>query len=136
MTRHSPVALVGAQVAAKPGRGHERGIMLDWLQTWGESTAPPVKVMGRMGMSMNLAQMPGLASPAQMGDLATTSGLPQGRLFLELMRSHHVGGVHMADAAAKTAGSDLVCGLAARRSAAQSYEIGIFDELLASTYAA
>ncbi|MDP3208134.1 MAG: DUF305 domain-containing protein, partial [Rhodoglobus sp.] len=71
---------------------------------------------------------------AEMRELATTTGLAQGRLFITLMRAHHVGGVHMADAATGAATAP-VRQIAFQASATQSYEIAMFDELLATTYA-
>ena len=112
----------------------ERGVMHTWLTVWGESTAPPETVMAWMGMEMPAADMTGLATDEQMLSLATTSGLSQGRLFLQLMRAHHVGGVHMAAMAAETAAISTVRATAERMSAFQNYEIGIIDQLLATTY--
>ncbi|MGV8972120.1 MAG: DUF305 domain-containing protein [Rhodoglobus sp.] len=115
-------------------QSYERGIMHTWLQVWGESTAMPETVMAWMGMGMPANEMPGLATAAEMELLATTTGLPQGRLFLQLMRAHHVGGIHMANAAVSMASIATVQGLASRMSASQTYEIAIFDQLLDTTY--
>ena len=115
-------------------QSYERGMMHTWLQSWGESTASPTTVMGWMGMGMPAAEMPGLATVEQMRELATTEGLAQGRLFLTLMRAHHVGGVHMADAATGAATAP-VRQIANQASATQAFEIAMFDELLRTTYA-
>jgi len=116
-------------------QSYERGTMHAWLAAWGRSTAPPTEVMGWMGMGMPAAEMPGLATDAQMQELAVAEGTEKGRLFLTLMRAHHVGGVHMADAAVEMAGLEEVRRLAARMSAQQTYEISLYDTLLSSTYA-
>lgn len=50
------------------------------------------------------------------------------------MRAHHVGGVAMAEAAAHDAVVPRVATLAQQMANAQTYEIGIFDQLLAGTY--
>ena len=117
----------------------EVGQMRAWLADWGESTATPDLVMGWMGMNdgagMPLAMMPGYATAAQLQDLARADGLDQGRMWLELMRAHHVGGVSMAEAAAELAGTEKVRRLAAAQAAVQSYEISQYDLLLATTYA-
>ena len=117
----------------------EVGQMRAWLADWGESTATPDLVMGWMGMNdgagMPLAMMPGYATAAQLQDLARADGLDQGRMWLELMRAHHVGGVAMAEAAAELAGTEKVRRLAAAQAAVQSYEISQYDLLLATTYA-
>lgn len=115
-------------------QSYERGMMHTWLQSWGESTAPPETVMGWMGMEMPAADMPGLASTDQMRELALAEGLEKGRMFLELMRTHHVGGVHMADAATGAATAP-VRQIAFQASATQTFEIAIFDVLLSTTYA-
>ncbi|WP_010202381.1 DUF305 domain-containing protein [Salinibacterium sp. PAMC 21357] len=113
----------------------ERGVMHTWLTVWGESTAPPETVMGWMGMEMPATEMMGLASDDQMSSLATTTGLTQGRLFLTLMRAHHVGGVYMAEMANENAAIATVRATAERMATIQNYEIGIIDQLLATTYA-
>lgn len=117
----------------------EVGQMRAWLADWGESTAAPDLVMGWMGMNdgagMPLAMMPGYATAAELQDLSRADGLDQGRMWLELMRAHHVGGVAMAEAAAAAAGSDKVRRLAAAQAEVQTYEISQYDLLLATTYA-
>ena len=120
-------------------QSYERGMMHTWLQSWGKSTAPPSTVMGWMGMGtggegMPAADMPGLATADQMRQLALAESTEKGRLFLELMRTHHIGGVTMADAASGAATAP-VRQIAFQASASQTFEITIFDELLATTYA-
>lgn len=117
----------------------EVGMMRAWLTDWGQSTAPHAMAMGWMGMNdgegMPTAMMPGLATDDEMRALAVAEGLEQGRLWLELMRSHHVGGVNMATAAADMATSEKVRRLATVQVRVQSYEIGQYDLLLATDYA-
>jgi uncharacterized protein (DUF305 family) len=115
-------------------QSYERGLMHTWLQSWGESTAAPTTVMEWMGMRMSAAEMPGIATALDMRDLAVVQGLEKGRLFLTLMRAHHEGGVHMADAATGAATAP-VRQIAFQTSATQTFEIAMFDELLATTYA-
>ncbi|QAV69358.1 DUF305 domain-containing protein [Salinibacterium sp. UTAS2018] len=112
----------------------ERGVMHTWLTVWGESTAPPETVMAWMGMEMPAADMTGLATDEQMTSLSTTTGMAQGRLFLNLMRAHHVGGVHMAAYANEHAAVSTVRATAERMQVIQTYEIGIIDQLLSTTY--
>ncbi|MEV8250981.1 DUF305 domain-containing protein [Microbacterium sp. NPDC076768] len=116
-------------------QSYERGLMHAWLAGWGESTAPPEEVMGWMGMSMPAASMPGLATDQQMLRLAELTGIDKGREFLELMRTHHVGGIHMAESAAGDASVAKVASLARQMSAQQTYEIEMYDTMLATTYA-
>ncbi len=129
-----PVQASAAEILQN--QSYERGQMHAWLAGWGESTAPPAAVMGWMGMSMPASGMHGLASDSDMRRLADAQGLAKGRLFLQLMRAHHVGGVAMADVAAATAATAEVTALADRMSQVQSYEIGIFDTLLSGDYQA
>ncbi len=120
-------------------QSYEVGTMHAWLRDWGQSTATPDTVMAWMGMhegaGMPAAMMPGLASDEDMFALATAEGESRGRLWLELMRAHHVGGVAMADAAVDLVATDKVRRLAGTQSAVQTYEIAQYDELLATTYA-
>ncbi|QYH36264.1 DUF305 domain-containing protein [Salinibacterium sp. M195] len=113
----------------------ERGVMQTWLTVWGESTAPPEMVMGWMGMEVPVAEMMGLATDDQMSALAMATGIAQGRLFLTLMRAHHVGGVHMAEMASENAAIATVRATAERMATIQNYEIGIIDQLVSTTYA-
>ena len=131
----------------------EVGMMRAWLADWGASTAAPTTVMAWMSMSADmemdmasdldmsgsqgipLADMPGYASNEELGLLSTTQGLAKGRLWLELMRAHHVGGVSMAQAAMERATTDKVVRLATIQAEAQSFEIDQYDQLLATIYA-
>ncbi|MEV8268372.1 DUF305 domain-containing protein [Microbacterium sp. NPDC076911] len=116
-------------------QSYERGLLHAWLASWGQSTAPPSEVMGWMGMSMPAETMPGLASADEMRALAELTGIDKGREFLVLMRTHHVGGIHMADMAVDMAAISRVKTIAQQMSAQQSYEIAMFDSLLETTYA-
>lgn len=117
----------------------EVGTMRAWLSDWGESTTTPEIVMAWMGMNagagMPLSWMPGYATDEELQTLSTTTGLDQGRLWLELMRAHHVGGVHMAEAARELAGLEKVRRLARIQAEVQTFEIAQYDQLLATTYA-
>lgn len=118
----------------------EIGMMRAWLTDWGQSTAQPETAMGWMGMNggegMPTAMMPGLASDEQMRELASVDGREQGRLWLELMRTHHLGGVDMANAAVGMAHSEKVRRIAQVQVDVQTYEIWQYDLLLASEYRA
>lgn len=117
----------------------EVGMMRAWLADWGESTSAPDTVMAWMGMNsgsgVSLDMMPGLASDEEMRKLSLTDGIERGRLWLELMRAHHVGGVHMATAAIDLAGLEKVRRLARTQVDVQTYEIDQYDLLLAAEYA-
>lgn len=126
----------------------EVGMMRAWLTDWGASTAPPTMVMGWMSMTgdtadieiddagIPLSDMPGYATDAQMFALSQSEpGLPQGRLWLELMRAHHVGGVMMAEAAVELTVDPKVIRLARTQAEVQAFEIAQYDLLLRTTYA-
>lgn len=87
-------------------------------------------------MGMPLADMPGYASDAEMLSLSRAEpGVPKGRVWLELMRAHHVGGVAMATAATELASAEKVVRLATTQAMAQAWEIEQYDLLLATKYA-
>ena len=113
-------------------QSYEMGLLQAWLRERGESTAPPDEAMGWMGAAVPAIEMPGSATDGEMLRLATLTGPEKGRRFLELMRAHHVGGIHMAEHAARHAGTETVRALAARMVEVQTYEIAVFDELLAA----
>ncbi len=120
----------------------EVGMMRAWLADWGASTAPPTTVMAWMDMTDNqhmggveLADMPGYATPDQLSSLALAEGTDKGRLWLQLMRAHHIGGVAMAEAATGLATEEKVVRLATTQAEVQSFEISQYDLLLTTTYA-
>jgi uncharacterized protein (DUF305 family) len=113
-------------------QAYEMGLLQAWLRDWGESTAPPDEVMGWMHTAQPADEMIGYATDEQMLELADLTGSAKGRLFLELMRAHHVGGVHMAEYAAEHAATEAVRDAAARMVSVQTYEIAVFDALLAT----
>ena len=127
----------------------EVGMMRAWLADWGASTAPPETVMAWMGVSdhtmadgvamadggITLADMPGYATSEELSQLALADGADKGRMWLTLMRAHHVGGVAMAEAAMVLASEDKVLRLARTQASVQAYEIGQYDLLLSTIYA-
>ena len=117
----------------------EVGMMRAWLADWGESTSPPSTVMAWMGMhdgaGMPAAMMPGLASADEMRSLSLAKGMAQGRLWIELMRAHHVGGVAMAESAIERVAAEKVRRLARTQAEVQTFEISQYDQLLATVYA-
>ncbi len=117
----------------------EVGMMRAWLTDWGESTSPPTTVMAWMGMNdgagMPAGMMPGLATDDEMRSLSLAEGTDQGRMWIELMRAHHVGGVAMAEAAVELVRADKVRRLARTQVEVQTFEIGQYDLLLSTVYA-
>lgn len=114
----------------------EVGMMRAWLTDWGQSTSTPDTVMAWMGphSSSSLEEMPGFASDDEMRALSLAEGRDRGRLWLELMRAHHVGGVHMASAAVDLVDVEKVQRLARTQADVQTYEIEQYDMILSNDY--
>ncbi len=129
----------GAAAEVLQTQAIEIGMMRAWLTDWGQTTAEPEIAMAWMAMhggeGVPVDEMPGLASDDEMRALATATGAEQGRLWLELMRTHHIGGVGMASAAVEMASTDKVRRIAQVQIDVQTYEIGLYDMLLATDYA-
>jgi uncharacterized protein (DUF305 family) len=75
--------------------------------------------------------MPGMATPAQLAELASADGVRAERLFLTLMIAHHRGGVLMADAVLTTTEQPQVRRLATAIASSQRAEIEQMTQLLA-----
>ena len=111
----------------------EEGWMEAWLQEWKVDREPDrPTVMGWMGMAMSPSEMPGLQSETNMQELATSKGAKLDERFLTMMREHHLGGVAMADYAAKWAKKDKVAGLAATMAKNQRFEIADYEKMMAT----
>jgi len=132
----TPVTAAAAEVLQN--QAIELGMMRAWLTDWSVSTAPPENVMEWMDWcdGVPLSKMPGLASDAELEELADLDGMAQGRRWLELMSAHHEGGVAMAEEASYKAVIGKVARLAQNQAAVQSFEIEQYRLLLATTYAA
>lgn len=119
-------------------QGIEIGMMRAWLADWGQSTRPPETVMAWMGMNggagVPAAMMPGLASTDDMRALSLAEGASRGKLWIELMRAHHLGGVAMATAAIELVSADKVRRLAGIQVDVQTFEIEQYDLLLETDY--
>lgn len=128
-----------AAVEVLQAQAMEIGQMRAWLADWGASTVPPSVVMGWMGANggagIPVGDMPGYATDAELLELSLLDGRDRGRRWLELMRAHHVGGVHMANHAANLASSAKVIHLASGQAQVQEFEIAQYDLLLATEYA-
>ena len=88
---------------------------------------PQRTVMAWMGMSTDLASMPGLATEQEMAELNAARGEASDLLFLELMSAHHEGGVHMAQYAAENASDPRVRELAGRMARFQAVEVREYE---------
>jgi uncharacterized protein (DUF305 family) len=109
----------------------EIGLMERLLEEGGEARGEvPREVMGWMNMTTPLAQMPGMASPAELDELAAARGADADRLFLELMREHHRGGIHMADWAIQHGSNERVRQLAQQIADYQRIEVNEYTQLM------
>jgi uncharacterized protein (DUF305 family) len=104
-------------------QNYEIGLMEGTLRSWGKPREGGDSAMGWMGPPVPVDAMPGLATPDQMKALADAQGSDADALFVAMMSVHHLGGVAMADAAAKTAGLSFVRDLAARMARNQATEV-------------
>lgn len=79
------------------GQAQETGMMIQLLRDFGAELSPDDGMaMGWMGMSMDPDDMPGMATPEQLDQLANASGAEADSLFIDLMVAHHRGGIEMA----------------------------------------
>ena len=125
------------------------GQMQGWLSLWNAAPLPTGRYMtwmagtgsmpGMPGMSHSgessdaggVATMPGMASPADLQQLQTSSGAPFDVLFLQLMLRHHQGGTPMARYAAQHAETPQVRNLADKMVVSQGAESDYMTQLIA-----
>jgi uncharacterized protein (DUF305 family) len=110
-------------------QSYEVGLMTATLQRYGYDPNVRSTVMGWMGPALPRDQMPGLATPAQLDQLRNSKGPAADRLFLELMASHHLGGIHMATFAYHEAKLGYVRQLAQKIAWNQAVEINEFRQV-------
>lgn len=140
------------------GQQQQAGQMYAWLNVWGLPQAAPEPSMTWMtrptlkgatqhggentgGMEMPGGMttggmttgglMPGMATPEQLAELRSLSGVPAERLYLELMIAHHTAGVEMAQAIIDRSDNRAVTTLARGMIAVQQSEIDYMNDLLA-----
>ena len=104
-------------------QAYEIGLMDGRLAQWGLPPENPRRAMEWMGMPVEVGDMPGMASEAELTRLRAAKGRDADALFVTLMQEHHRGGVHMAEYAAEHARSGFVRDMAARM--ARNQRIGI-----------
>ena len=81
----------------------EIGVMGEYLTRWHQAGTEGSTAMGWMGMRTPRDQMTGMATKQELSALSAASGADLDQRFTRLMIDHHVGGVHMAEYAAKHA---------------------------------
>lgn len=137
------------------------GQMQGWLAIWGRSAVPVGAYMqwmdhsssGDMSASGDMADMnhsghdatasttaestaeattmPGMATSEQMAQLRAATGVDVDRIFLDLMMTHHRGGVAMMEQAADRAESPVVRRLAESMLQTQTSELDVLSSLRA-----
>lgn len=105
------------------------GQMEGWLTLWNLPIASTDPAMAWMGMPTT-GSLPGMATPDQINQLRTLTGLPAEVMFLNLMIPHHVAGVEMARAILERTQHAQVRALAESIVAAQENEIIVMQALL------
>ncbi|WP_022891561.1 DUF305 domain-containing protein [Agromyces subbeticus] len=147
-TDDAEVRLLGYDIATT--QAQQAGQMYGWLAEWGISQAgrePSMTWMTRPsvdgaaghgthatsdpGTHQPGAPMPGLATPAQVEELRSLTGIAAERRFLELMIAHHQGAVEMADAVLDRSSNDVVVALAQSIVDSQTSEIDLMTDMLA-----
>lgn len=142
LTAAEDVRLLGYDIATT--QGQQSGQMYAWLQMWGLSQLGPEPSMtwmtrpgtGSDGHTHDASHtpgepMPGLATPAQIAQLQSLSGVEAERLFLELMIAHHQGAVEMAEAVLDRSNNTTVTTMANAVVASQQSEITLMTDMLA-----
>lgn len=86
--------------------------------------------MAWMDMSVRAETMPGMATEEQLTALCKVTGPEVDRLFLQLMREHHRGGVHMAEAAAARVADPKLREFAAKMATNQAVEVNEYTATL------
>ncbi|MGC5583231.1 DUF305 domain-containing protein [Ornithinimicrobium sp. W1679] len=117
----------------------ERGQMASWLADWDLPRARTDERMAWMrdhGEGHDTADlpagvpMPGMASPSEIEALTAAEGREAEVLYLQLMTTHHIAGVEMAQAALDLASDEDVRAAAQRMVDAQSGEIALMTDML------
>ena len=113
------------------GQNQEIGRMVQMLRMFGEAEANEGEFsMAWMGMPVERGKMPGMASDADLDKLATLSGKEADEFFVQLMKAHHEGGIHMAEYASSNAKNEETRALAASIVKSQQDEIAEMDKEL------
>ncbi|WP_229719171.1 DUF305 domain-containing protein [Nocardia jinanensis] len=107
------------------------GQMQGWLQLWGDPVQPTESSMSWMGEEVaDPGHMHGMADQSELDTLGSAVGRDANVLFLQLMLRHHHGGIDMATAAARIAGTDEVRALASTMVVDETREMEYMASLL------
>lgn len=122
-------------------QSYQRGEMASWLAEWGLPLATDGTRMVWMedyhhGAGHSVADlppgvvMPGMASPEEIQALTDATGQEAEVLFMQLMVTHHISGIEMAEAAVDLAVSPQVRTAAQRMVDTQASEISLMNHYL------
>ena len=103
--------------------------MTTWLEKR-KQEVPPQATNPRLG-DHDHADMPGMATPAQLAELGRASGVAADRMFLTLMTAHHQGALSMVGDHGKVAGEEIVNEMANDINVTQSKQIQQMQTMLA-----
>jgi uncharacterized protein (DUF305 family) len=115
------------------------GMMRTWLQDWHldpTGSQPRMAWMSDGAAGLRDGLMPGMATDAEREQLRTATGRDFDVLFLRLMRTHHLGGIHMAQGVLDLSDDGQVRDLAQTMVNSQKKEIDGIQELLTKLRAA
>jgi uncharacterized protein (DUF305 family) len=108
------------------------GQMDAWLRTWGLGPTGPDPAMAWMPEGTKAlvdGRMPGMATDAQLAALSNATGKNVDAIFLRLMKAHHLGGIHMAEAILAESDNSEVTRLATAMKENQQQEINVLTNL-------
>jgi uncharacterized protein (DUF305 family) len=108
------------------------GIMQTWLTHWKlnpTSDQAPMAWMPDGAASVKSGLMPGMASQDQMQQLRDAQGKQVDMLYLKLILTHHLGGIHMVDGLLAASHDDDVTALASNMKAGQQNELTVIQNL-------
>ena len=130
-TDNSDIRTLAADIALT--QHGQIGYMQAWLRGWdlGPTGSQPVMawIPDANGSVVN-GLMPGMATPKQMTELKAATGKNLDIQYLELMRQHHLGGIHMAQEILKLSDNDDVTWLAKTMVTGQQGELNLIKSLL------
>jgi uncharacterized protein (DUF305 family) len=113
-------------------QGPEISSMASWLRQRGQDVPPQADnpLFGANDHSGHAGTMAGMASPAQLGQLAAARGPAADRLWLRLMTAHHRGALAMVLQQQLTGGDELVTQLGDEIHVTQLSQINHMQQML------
>jgi uncharacterized protein (DUF305 family) len=105
----------------------DSGHSMDWMTGYTHDIDPEIAAQNN---DFGASQMTGMATEAQLDELAASSGEAADKLFVELMTAHHLGGIEMADYEAQEGRNDEVVAMAEAMSTGQRSEISEMEGVL------